>query len=792
MRRRLIIAAALFLAVFIVISTAVGILVIRPLPTLDADLRLLGLHERVEVLRDKYGVPHIFAGDEHDAFFVQGYVTAQDRLWQMDLYRRAAQGRLAEILGEPGLESDRFMRTLGLGRAAQLDLAMISAEARGSLEAYMEGVNKFLQQHGESLPVEFAILGYRPDPWTPVDTLAIAKLQLYDAAGNYTQELLRAGIATRLGPEVLNTLLPDPSRSALADDTRAWARIADHMSPGLAAPGPLALASVLGGAGQGLGSNCWALSGSRTASGKPLLAGDPHLPVRNPSIWYEVALAAGDLHLIGFSIPGVPGVVIGHNDRVAWSFTYAYADTQDLFVERQDPTDLRRYEYDGRMEEATFTREVIEVKGRADPVVVEVVSTRHGPILTSVLKEQKAQLALRWSALDGTRTVEAIFGMNRARNFDEFRAAAALFVGASLSACYADVDGHIGYLLVGRLPDRKSGDGRLPVPGWDGEHDWRGLRPAEENPFLYDPPAGVVLNANNRPVDRATETGWEGEWDPGFRFAYLRQVLSDIRGADVARMRALQTDITSLPVERFRAALLSARAASPLAAEGQRLMREWNGQLGVESPAAAVYEAWLVRMCERTFRDKLGPTLYEQYLTDGRPTFALYDLLGSPTSTWFADLSRGEPGDRDAISSYALEDAVRDLQRRLGSNPASWRWGDLHTISFEHPLSAAKPLDRLFTIGPFARPGDGYSPNNAAYSLLRPFALRSHASERQIVDLSDVDASLSIIPTGQSGQPLSGHWRDQVEMWRRGDYKPMALSRERIGPIEGKLILRGR
>lgn len=790
--RKLVIAAAVVIVILGAVSTTFGLLVLRPLPTLDADLRLLGLHERVEVLRDKYGVPHIFAGDMHDLFFAQGYVTAQDRLWQMDIYRRAAQGRLAEVLGEPALESDRFMRTLGLGRAALLDQSVISDDARGVLEAYMEGVNKFLHEHGESLPVEFTILGYRPEPWTVLDTLSVVKLQLYDAAGNYTQELLRASIAARLGPEVLATLLPDAATNAFADDARAWALVAPEMSPGLAGDGPSALASVLGGAGQGLGSNCWALDGSRTATGKPLLAGDPHLPVRNPSIWYELALDAQDMHLIGFSIPGVPGVVIGHNDRVAWSFTYAYADTQDLFVERQDPADLRRYEFEGRMENATFTREVIEVKGRAEPVVVDVAITRHGPILTPVLKEQKAQVALRWSALEGSRTVEAVLGLGRARNFTEFRAAAALFVGATLSACYADVDGHIGYLLVGRLPDRKAGDGRLPVPGWTGEYEWRGLRPAEDNPILFDPPGGLVLNANNRPVDRATETGWEGEWDPGFRYAYLRSALTNIRGADVGRFRSLQTDVTSLPVQRFRAALLSARAASPLSAEGQRLVREWDGALGIDSAAAAVYEAWLVHMCERTFRDKLGPALYEQYLTDGRPTFALYELIGSPASTWFADLASGEPGDRDAISSQALEDAVRDLAKRLGPTPTSWRWGDLHTVSFEHPLSAAKPLDRLLTIGPVSRPGDGYSPNNGAYSLLRPFTLRSHASERQIVDLGDVDASLSIIPTGESGQPWSKHWGDQTALWANGDYKPMPLSRERIGELTGKLVLRAR
>ena len=790
--RKLVIALVVLLVSMAAITTTFGLLVLRPLPSVDDDERLLGLDERVEVLRDTYGVPHIFATDTHDLFFAQGYVTAQDRLWQMDIYRRAAEGRLAEVLGEPGLESDRFMRTLGLGRAAQLDLGMISNETRGFLEAYMEGVNKFLQQHGESLPVEFTILGYRPEPWTVLDTLAISKLQLYDAAGNYTQELLRASIAARLGPEALATLLPDASTNAVFDDARAWALVAPVLSPGLAGDGPAALANVLGGAGQGLGSNCWALAGSRTASGKPLLAGDPHLPVRNPSIWYEVALDAGDLHFIGFSIPGVPGVVIGHNDRIAWSFTYAYADTQDLFVERQDPADLRRYEFEGRMENATFTREVIKVKGRADDVVVDVAITRHGPILTPVLKDQKAQLALRWSALDGTRTLEAVLGMGRARNFSEFRAAAALFAGATLSACYADIDGHIGYQLVGRLPDRKSGDGRMPVPGWSGDYEWRGLLPAEDNPFLLDPPDGVVLNANNRPVDRATDTGWGGEWDPGFRYAFLRAALNGMTGADVARLRSLQTDVTSLPVQRFRAAILSARAVSPLAAEAQGLVRNWDGGLGLDSAAAAIYESWLVRMCERTFRDKLGQSLYEQYLTDGRPTFALYELIGSPSSTWFADLASGEAGDRDSIASQALEDAVRDLAKRFGPATASWRWGDLHTVSFEHPLSAAKPLDLILTIGPVRRAGDGYSPNNGAYSLLKPFAVRTHPSERQIVDLADVDASLSIIPTGQSGQPYSPHWGDQTQLWASGQYKPMALSRDKIGKLEGKLVLRAR
>jgi penicillin amidase len=772
------------------IATVFGLIFLRPLPTIDGDERLLGLHERAEVLRDRYGVPHVYAADDHDLAFMQGYVTAQDRLFQMDLYRRAATGRLSEVLGEAALDSDRFMRTLGLARAAALDTNVASGAAMADLQAYADGVNKFLEQHGASLPFEFLVLGYKPEQWTPADSLAVAKLQLYDAAGNYTLELVRAGIAERLGVEVLPALFPDPG-GFVAYDERAWNEVAAELSPSAASPGAVALRSIIGGAGQGLGSNCWALAGSKTKSGRPLLAGDPHLAVRNPSIWYEIALSSGDLSLIGFSIPGTPGVVIGHNDRVAWSFTYGYADTQDLFVERQDPTDLRRFEYQGRFEPATFIRESIMVKGRTDPVFVDVAITRHGPIITPVLKDQKAQLALRWSALEATRTFDAIRGMNRARSWDEFRLATMDFQGAALSICYADTAGHIGYMLAGRLPDRP-GDGRLPVAGWTGTNEWRGLLPGSANPFVLDPANGLVVNANNRPVSKPSDVGWNGDWDPGFRYAYLRTQLEQQRGIDVAATSRLQNDYTSPPVTRFREALDAGRPTTGLGQQVQKVAREWDGSLGVESTGAAVYESWLVQMCRLTFADKIGVSLYDEYVGSGPATYALHQLLPNTGSTWFTELGDASVTGRDAISGAALDAAGKDLQRRMGSDASKWRWGDLHTIAFEHPLSAAKPLDLFLTIGPLRRAGDGYSPNNGAYVLTKPFAIRSHASERQIVDLGDLDRSVSIIPVGQSGQPFGRHWGDQTALWANGQTKPMPLSRDALGQLEGRLVFRPR
>jgi penicillin amidase len=791
MRRhlRLVVAGAVALIVVATVVTGFGLVFLRPLPTIDGDDRLIGLHERAEILRDKFGVPHVFAADRHDLFYLQGYVTAQDRLWQMDIYRRAAQGRLSEVLGEPGLESDRTLRTIGLARAAALDLGVASPDVKEILQAYADGVNKFIEQHGDSLPFEFLLLGYKPEPWSPLDTVSIAKLQLWDAAGNYTQELLRASLAERFGLDVLPTLMPDPG-ATVAYDRDAWDAVAADLAGSAVAAAP---ASVFGGGAiDGLGSNCWALGGAKTKSGKPLLAGDPHLPVRNPSIWYEVALTNPDLALAGFSIPGVPGVVIGHNDKVAWSFTYAEADTQDLFVEHQDPSDLRRYEYKGSFEPATFVRETIRVKGRTDPVIVDVAVTRHGPIITPVVPGLKPQVALRWSALDAGKTLDAVLGINAAKSFDEFKRAAADFSGATLNACYADTAGHIGYLLVGRLPDRP-GDGRIPAPGWTGALDWRGLLPADANLAVLDPSDALILSANQRPpAMTSSSAGYFGEWDPGFRYAYLKSVLDQTKGADVAAMSRLQNDYTSLPVQRYRDAMAAARPTTALGQQVQKVVREWDGSLSVDSAGAAIYESWLLQMTKVVFADKFGATLYDDYATNGRMTFALYQLVASTTSPWFVSLGDPSLAGRDALAGAALDNAGKDLTTRLGGDMTKWRWGDLHTIAWDHPLSAVKPLDLILTIGPVRRAGDGYSANNGAYSLTKPFTVRTQPSERQIVDLGDVDASVSIIPTGQSGQPYSRHWGDQTALWANGQTKPMALAKDRIGELEGRLILRPR
>ncbi|HET8568280.1 MAG TPA: penicillin acylase family protein [Candidatus Limnocylindria bacterium] len=784
MIRRLALSSALVLVLTVVV--AVLILFYRPHPAIDGDIRLLGMHERGEIVRDRYGVPRIFARNAHDLFYMQGYVLAQDRLFQMDLYRRAAHGRLSEVLGEVTLPADKLMRTLTLARAAERDVALMSPEARAAADAFAEGVNKFLEQHGESLPFEFLLLGYKPEPWTAVDSAAIVKLQTWDQAVNLQTELVRMAAAARLGPAALSALFPSAD-GATRDDAPAWRAIGGFVGAGAGVVGVDALRALVGDGTGGAGSNCWAVAPRKSASGRALFAGDPHLGIRNPSIWYEVGLEGAGYKVVGFTIPGVPGVILGHNERVAWSLTVAYVDQQDLYLEQPDPREPGRFMFRGASEPALVTRHQIRVRGRADTVPLDVVATRHGPIVTPVLKGQIASFALRWTALDGGRNLDAILALDRSRDWDSFRAALGMLEGPALVLCYADADGHVGWSLAGRMPLRAGADdGRLPLPGWDGAHEWQGSLDPRELPFAFDPPDGFAMSANHLQFPYRWNAGSRDEWDGGFRAARVVETLRAAERVSAESSRVLQTDVASVPARRLREALSAAQPSSALASAAQRIARDWDGVLGADSAGAAVYEAWLLRMVERTFKDRLGDAVYGEWVSHGRPFVALHRLAERPDDPWFTDLGSGARG-RDAIAALALEDAAKDLASRLGGDPSKWRWGALHRITFAHPLGSVLPF---LNVGPFDRPGDDDTPNDAPYDLLAPYAMKNHTSLRTIVDFADVEGALSVLPLGQSGLPLSGHWGDQTRLWLEGRLKPMPLSRERVADPEGRLVLR--
>lgn len=756
----------LFLVASLVIGTGVFV-VPRAFPQIRGTLAVPGLHAPVEVIRDQWGVPHIFAQNVHDLFFAQGYVHAQDRLWQMEFNRRAASGRLSEILGERTLSADRFVRTIGLRRAAEREYARLEPEAREVLEGYTAGVNAFLVQHANRLPIEFALLRVHPEPWSSVDTLAFAKLMSWILSFNWRSELLRAHLVSRFGVEGMRFLIPTyPNDAPVIVPPEADSRLRPTR-----ALLPLLDADA---ARPGGGSNNWVVSGRRTATGAPILANDPHLEAQMPSVWYEMHLEGGPYQVMGSTLPGAPGVIIGHNAEIAWGMTAAIAAVQDLYIERFDPTDPTRYRYQGHWESATVIREEIKIKGKRQPVVEPVRITRHGPILNNVVEGLGTFLALRWTALDPGTVVHAVLRLNRAHTWQEFRDALRLWTGPVLNFVYADRKGNIGYQLPGRIPIRSKGNGLLPVPGWTGEYEWVGEIPFAGLPSSLNPPRGYIATANNRIVSDRYAFFISAEWDPGYRAQRIETLLATMPHATLEDMKTIQLDVASLLALTFVRTLQSIHLTEEPAASLLAELQSWDGVLRADSRPAAIYEAFRVSLVPLVFKDVLGPDVYKRYLEyfPAWPTVILR-LLQTPTSPWW-----GSAG-RDTLVAQALQQADDLLVERLGADRSRWSWGRLHTMQFVHPIGRIPAFAWIFNTTAPPTGGDPFTINVGGFDV-STFGQVFVASFRQILDLADWDRSLAIHTTGQSGQPFNPHYRDFVALWATGQYHPMLFSRAQI------------
>ena len=560
------------------------------------------------------------------------------------------------------------------------------------------------------------------------------------------------------------------------------------------APGAARLRELLGsGFGSELGSNNWVVSGARTATGKPILANDPHLGVRNPSIWYLNHLSGGGLDVAGYSIPGAPGVVIGHNQRIAWGVTNLGPDVQDLYVEHADPSDPRKFQYGATTEAATVFRDVIKVKG-AEPVTIEIVETRHGPIVTPVLEGVKETLALRWTALEPGHLIDALYHLDRASNWTEFRAALRDWDVPGQNFVYADVDGHVGYQATGKIPVRAivSPGGDLPQPGWDGQHEWRGYVPFDALPSRFDPPEGIIVTANQRPTSEfafltladGTPVKISNEFDPGFRAQRIQTLLRAKDRLTPDDMSRVQMDVVDASADTFLSFLRTMTVTSERAKQAQRILADWDGAMRADRAAPAIYWSWQLHLLDRTFHDKLGDDLYKDYVGYFARA-ALYDLVRSPDSPWFVVLADPLHHGRDELAALALEDALDELAKRLGPDMTTWQWGKVHTISFPHPLGAVLPW--IFNLGPYPSSGSFFTVNNGPFSPAKPYAQTSHPSMRMVVDLADLEAMRVILPTGQSGQPFARHWGDMTERYLEGGYVTLRYATAKQGTLEGTL-----
>lgn len=737
-------------------------------------LKIAGLEQPVTVLRDRWGVAHIYAKNEHDLFFAQGYVVSQDRLFQMELWKRSGQGRLAEILGPSALQRDVSARLLRYTGNMETEYASYSPDTKAILQAFTEGINAYIAERmrpggpgGPGLPIEFQIAGFKPEPWKPEDCLN--RMAAYSMMGNATAELYHAEAVAVLGAARATKLFAfDP---AVELDPAPGINFAG-LSPELLRNVVSSDTRIEFPAHALQGSNDWTVSGALTASGKPIVANDPHRVIAEPSLRYVVHLVAPGWDVIGAGEPGLPGVAVGHNQNIAWGFTIFGLDQQDLYLEKVNPANPLEYKTDHGWEKMRVETETFGVRGQAS-VAVDLKFTRHGPVLW---EDKTRALALRWiGAEPGTAGYLGSLAVDRAQNWQQFEEAVKSWKVPSENLAYGDRAGNIGEYSVGLSPIRKNWYGLLPVPG-DGRYEWSGFVPTKDLPHSFNPATGFIATANHKmiPLNYPYRVGYE--WAPGFRFRRISDVLGKAKSSGhkltMADMEKLQTDVLSTPGLELISVLrqVAGRSSDP----DVRLLLGWDGVVARQSAAAALYEIWLQEVTTAVSHRVVPKELWG--MMRGWPVIKVLDAVAHPTSEIFGP--RPETA-RNELLLDALKSAHQKLAALEGPDPAKWAWERIHVVEFRHPLDEAPNGKALFDLGPIPRPGDDYTVNATGF---RPgdYKQVAGASYREIMDLSDWDKSVAVNVPGQSGQPGSPHYSDLLPLWSEGQYFPLSYSREAV------------
>ena len=791
---------AWLLAVIVVlglVGAAGGYIWLRgSLPQVAGSVRVQGISGNVEITRDADAVAHIRANSETDALFGLGYAHAQDRLWQMEFQRRIGHGTLSEVLGDATLDTDRFLRTLGPARAAASAWQSMPQPDRALVQAYVDGVNSFIgSHHGRELPIEFTILGFAPAPWTAEDVLVWAKMMAYNLGGNWDDELLRANLIERIGAERTAQLMPaaaenDPLILPGGTEAAAAGAVAGQEPQVTASPTPSAqslapalqllainrtIQESLGLGGRMIGSNNWVVGGARTTTGKPLLANDPHLGAQVPSIWYLAQITGGGIDAIGATLPGLPGIVIGHNQRIGWGVTNTGPDVQDLFIERIN--DQNQAEYKGALEPVQILYDTIKVKGKPD-VPIRIRTTRHGPLISDVLKDAHQPLAFRWTALDADdNTFPAFLAIDKAQNWQEFTAAMQNYANPMQNFVYADVDGNIGYYAPGKLPIRAKGDGTVPVPGWTGEYDWQGYVPFAELPHSFNPPQGYIASANNNVLGSSYPhligTSFAAPYR-ALRIGELIKAKDKLSPADIA---AMQADVISVQARELLPLLLTATPRDEQSKQALALLRNWDGALRGESAQAAIYSAWYRWLPHALIADEIGEPLYESIggETSDSLAIALPAMLRGENGSWCDNVQTAAQETCADQMGLALQQGLAEMSRAQGTqNLANWRWDAVHHTQFPH-----NPFDKVSVLKPlFSRSipngGDKFTVDVAPVRNTPDDFNQYHVpSYREILDFSNLATSRFIHTVGQSGNLLSGDYANFIQRWQRVEYLPM-------------------
>jgi penicillin G amidase len=762
----------------------------------EGQLKLEGLQKPVKVLRDEWGIAHIYAETQDDLFFAQGFVAAQDRLWQMDMWRRAGEGKLAEILGPQAVERDRFARLIRYRGDMKAEYESYAPDARQIIEAFVRGVNAQIAVSKDRLPIEFQLTESKPEPWTP--EVCLTRLAGYVMTRNASTEVLRAQLAHKFINESLGILLGHdfvPGTAEKASLADGLARVGEWIETDpprkLELPEGIGwkelggidnrILSVANDAGGPVrfnpsdGSNNWVIDGTMSATGKPILANDPHRTIALPSLRYLVHLVGPGWNVIGAGEPALPGVAAGHNERVGFGFTIVGIDQQDLYVEEINPANPNEYRYRGKWEPMLVEREQIKVKGEGGSREVELKFTSHGPVIYED-RDRRRAYALRWVGGEpGTAGYLASLTLNRVQNWKEFLKAMERWKVPSENLVYADVDGNIGWVAAGLAPIRKGWSGLLPVPGAEGKYEWQGFLPVSELPQSFNPSKHFIATANHNimPPGYDKELGYE--WANPIRFWRISEVLSSAKAKfDVADFEKLQHDEVSLPARELTAVLRTAKGVKPELQPFVQMLTSWDCSLGKDSAAAALFEVWLPKLTPAVFKRHVPETAWPAVA--GRISLLkTIEALKNPSPRWSG--AENTLGARDALLLASLEEAVKEARERFGDDPSKWRWGKLHVAPFTHPLSTDDERGALFNLPSVERGGDG---NTVFATGGRNFRQSHGASFREILDVSDWDRSLATSVPGQSGQPGGKHYGDLLQLWAEGKYFPLVYSQQKV------------
>jgi penicillin amidase len=752
------------------------------LPMVDGTFRLSGLSDLVIVTRDTLGVPNISAQNLHDLFFAQGFVTAQDRLWQMDMTRRFASGDLSAVLGPEYIKTDEEQRILGLRQVAEKTVATMPADERARLQSYADGVNAYIAQHQKTLPLEFRLMTYFPYEWTVEDSVLVG-LSMTEFLNHYEykRELQREKILAKLGPELTADLYvssswrdhvpgeegqsieneppsgetPDQEEEEVPGKQKPKKRSSLQDS----APLPFTVDSSNDSADLRPGSNNWVVSGAHTITGKPMLSNDMHLDLRMPDTWYEAHLTAGDYDVVGVTLPGVPYVIVGHNEHIAWGFTNLGPNVEDIYVEKFN--DRGEYLTPQGWKQPEHRKEIIRVKGKPE-VNLDVAITRHGPIITPIVPGETRQLALQWTIYDTSAGNVSFFDVNSARNWDGFRAAFSKFSAPGQNVVYADMDGHIGYQATGHVPIRAAGDGSLPVPGEDDSHAWTGYVPYDKMPSVYDPPSGIIATANARVTPKDYPYTLAIEWSAPYRVQRIYKLLGAKKQLTAADMLAIQTDVVSefdrYCAQRFVYAVDHTPSASQRAKAAADIMRNWDGTMSTDLPAPTIAYYSRSALEELLLKAKLGDE-WKTYHWFMKPVW-LESILTTQPPRWLPS----QYADYNALLTAAVEQALS--QEHAPTALSTWKWGRVHRVDVRHPFWSNFPVLKRATPGPQPLSGDE--------ETIKQVGTHFGPSERFTADMSDLDHSTLNIVNGQSGNIFDQHFNDQWDAYYNG--RTFALS----------------